>query len=54
MVKNNQSNENDIREGNAEKARLSAEETAAEQSRIREIEEDRDHGDDNDRLTHKD
>ena len=47
MVKNNRSNENDIREGNAEKARLAADETAADQSRIREAEEDRDGRDDN-------
>jgi hypothetical protein len=47
MVKNNRTNENDIRDGNAEKARLAASEMAADQNRIREAEVARDHKDDN-------
>lgn len=47
MVKNNRIDENDLREGNAEKARLTAAEVAREQSRIREEEERREHRDDN-------
>lgn len=47
MVKNNRTNENDLRAGNAEKARLAAEETAADESRIREQEDARNHRDEN-------
>lgn len=39
MVKNNRTNENDLREGLAEKARLTAEEVAREQVEEREREE---------------